>query len=78
MRFRVLVASSVIKNLISYILIENTEEPQPTDVLIDILISFLARPSVLLRSVAEQAFAVFANDVTKAGLEIVLEVHDSR
>ncbi|TPX37827.1 hypothetical protein SeMB42_g06860 [Synchytrium endobioticum] len=54
------------------------EGPQPIDVLIDILLSFLARPSVLLRAIAEQAFAVFARDLTKTGLNVIFEVLTSR
>ncbi|TPX35785.1 hypothetical protein SmJEL517_g01918 [Synchytrium microbalum] len=49
-------------------------EPQPTDVLVDILLSFLSRQSVLLRGVAQQAFGIFAGDLSKAGLDIIFQV----
>ncbi|KAJ3189227.1 hypothetical protein HDU85_002852 [Gaertneriomyces sp. JEL0708] len=52
----------------------DTEEPAPMEVLFDILVSFMARPSALMRSLAEEAFKVFCSQMTKRGLEVIFEV----
>ncbi|RKO89758.1 DNA polymerase phi-domain-containing protein, partial [Blyttiomyces helicus] len=46
----------------------------PIDVLIDILISFLAKPSALLRALSHEVFKAFCSQMTKKALDIILEV----
>ncbi|KAF9993768.1 DNA-directed DNA polymerase [Entomortierella chlamydospora] len=51
---------------------EEEEEIQPVEVIIDILLSFLIKPSALLRHVSEQVFVIFCDKMTKTGLELML------
>ncbi|KAG0086769.1 DNA-directed DNA polymerase [Podila epicladia] len=51
---------------------DDDEELQPIEVIIDILLSFLIKPSALLRHVSEQVFVIFADKMTKTGLELML------
>ncbi|GJJ69193.1 DNA polymerase phi [Entomortierella parvispora] len=51
---------------------EDEEELQPVEVIIDILLSFLIKPSALLRHVSEQVFVIFCDKMTKTGLELML------
>ncbi|KAG0052711.1 DNA-directed DNA polymerase [Gryganskiella cystojenkinii] len=51
---------------------EEEEELQPVEVIIDILLSFLIKPSALLRHVSEQVFVIFCDKMTKTGLELML------
>ncbi|KAF9969908.1 DNA-directed DNA polymerase [Actinomortierella ambigua] len=48
------------------------EELQPVEVILDILLSFLIKPSALLRHVSEQVFVIFCDKMTKTGLELLL------
>lgn len=50
------------------------DEPEPVEVLIDILLSFLSKSSALLRSLAEQVFEIFSDKLTKKALYLMLEV----
>ncbi|KAG0206596.1 DNA-directed DNA polymerase [Mortierella sp. NVP41] len=51
---------------------DDEEEIQPVEVIIDILLSFLIKPSALLRHVSEQVFVIFCDKMTKTGLELML------
>jgi len=51
---------------------DEEEELQPVEVIIDILLSFLIKPSALLRHVSEQVFVIFCDKMTKTGLELML------
>ncbi|KAI8606640.1 DNA polymerase phi-domain-containing protein [Dissophora ornata] len=51
---------------------DEEEEIQPVEVIIDILLSFLIKPSALLRHVSEQVFVIFCDKMTKTGLELML------
>ncbi|KAI1313422.1 DNA-directed DNA polymerase [Mortierella claussenii] len=51
---------------------EEEEEIQPVEVIVDILLSFLIKPSALLRHVSEQVFVIFCDKMTKTGLELML------
>ncbi|KAF9105234.1 DNA-directed DNA polymerase [Mortierella sp. AM989] len=51
---------------------DEEDEIQPVEVIIDILLSFLIKPSALLRHVSEQVFAIFCDKMTKTGLELML------
>ncbi|KAF9364473.1 DNA-directed DNA polymerase [Mortierella sp. NVP85] len=48
------------------------EEIQPVEVIVDILLSFLIKPSALLRHVSEQVFVIFCDKMTKTALELML------
>ncbi|KAG0229067.1 DNA-directed DNA polymerase [Actinomortierella wolfii] len=51
---------------------EEEDELQPVEVILDILLSFLIKPSALLRHVSEQVFVIFCDKMTKTGLELLL------
>ncbi|KAF9185678.1 DNA-directed DNA polymerase [Haplosporangium sp. Z 767] len=51
---------------------DEEEEIQPVEVIVDILLSFLIKPSALLRHVSEQVFVIFCDKMTKTGLELML------
>ncbi len=46
----------------------------PVDVIVDVLLGFLAKPSAFLYNMAEQAFKVFCGGVTKSSLDLMLGV----
>ncbi|TPX59035.1 hypothetical protein SpCBS45565_g07848 [Spizellomyces sp. 'palustris'] len=50
------------------------EDLAPIEVLVDILISFLAKPSALVRSLSQDVFKVFSNQLTKKSLDLIFEV----
>ncbi|KAJ3071598.1 DNA-directed DNA polymerase [Podochytrium sp. JEL0797] len=51
------------------------EEPlNPVDVIIDILLSFLAKPSALFRGVVENVFKVFCPVLTASGLQLIFDI----
>ncbi|KAI8807296.1 DNA polymerase phi-domain-containing protein [Cladochytrium replicatum] len=53
---------------------EDEEEPRPTDVLVDIIISLLSRPSAHLRTLSERAFRAFCGELTSTGLSLLIQV----
>ncbi|CAI2190964.1 18208_t:CDS:2, partial [Funneliformis geosporum] len=54
---------------------ENLEENHnPVDVIVDILLGFLAKPSAFLYNMAEQVFKVFCEGVTKSSLDLMLDL----
>ncbi|KAI9337260.1 DNA polymerase phi-domain-containing protein [Obelidium mucronatum] len=53
---------------------EDEDKPNPVDVIIDILLSFLAKPSALFRGVVENVFKVFAPLLTESGLGLVFDI----
>ena len=56
-------------------------EPEPlppVDVLTDVLISFLAKPSQVLRNLANDLFAIFAPKATESVLEILFDVLNAK
>ncbi|KJE93835.1 hypothetical protein CAOG_04566 [Capsaspora owczarzaki ATCC 30864] len=60
---------------------EAGDAPNPLDVLCDIMISFLSKPSSLMRNVVMQVFRVFCDQLTETSLQLfldVLEVRDSK
>ena len=59
---------------------ESTESDiqNPIEVVMDILISFLAKPSLLLRSLASDVFKTFCHSLTPRALELVFEVLAAR
>jgi DNA polymerase phi len=54
---------------------QNEEEDlNPNDVLLDILLGFLEKPSALLRHVAEKSFKAFGDGITSKGIDLIFEV----
>ena len=53
------------------------EDPEPIDMLVDILLGFLGKPSVLLRHLTEQVFEVFCDQMTKTALDLLLSVRNN-
>lgn len=53
---------------------DEEEEVDPSEVLLDILLSFLSRPSNLLKRIAHTVFAAFAPSITPAALERCFDV----
>ncbi|KAJ3284320.1 DNA-directed DNA polymerase [Rhizoclosmatium sp. JEL0117] len=53
---------------------EEEEQPNPVDVIIDILLSFLAKPSALFRGVVENVFKVFCPVLTESGLQLIFDI----
>ena len=54
---------------------ENAEENHdPVDVIVDVLLGFLAKPSAFLHKMVEQAFKVFCGGITKSSLDLMLDV----
>ncbi|KAG0125497.1 DNA polymerase phi-domain-containing protein [Tuber indicum] len=54
------------------------DEVEVSEVLIEILLSFLSKPSVLLRKLAQQVFTAFVDSVTDAGLELLTNVLETK
>ncbi|KAJ3245361.1 DNA-directed DNA polymerase [Chytriomyces hyalinus] len=56
--------------------VEENEDEQhnPIDVIVDILLSFLAKPSALFRGVVENVFRVFCPVMTASGLELIFDI----
>jgi DNA polymerase phi len=54
---------------------DDEEEPHPIDVIVDILLSFLAKPSILLRGITEHVFKVFSSQLTPNALDLIFEVN---
>jgi DNA polymerase phi len=50
------------------------EELEPVEVLADLLISFLAKNSAMMRTLSSEVFKVFAPKFTPKVLEIIFEV----
>ncbi|CAG8624053.1 1810_t:CDS:10 [Funneliformis mosseae] len=54
---------------------ENLEEKHnPVDVIVDILLGFLAKPSAFLYNMSEQVFKVFCDGITKSSLDLMLDL----
>ncbi|KAH0564905.1 hypothetical protein GP486_001704 [Trichoglossum hirsutum] len=50
----------------------------PMGVLIEVLLSFISKPSVLLRKLAQQVFCAFAGDVNADSLQLLFNVLESK
>ncbi|ORX88701.1 hypothetical protein K493DRAFT_341123 [Basidiobolus meristosporus CBS 931.73] len=57
---------------------EDEVEPEPIEVLVDILLSFLAKPSVMLRNLTEQVFETFCDRMTKTALDLLLDILETK
>ncbi|KAJ3193239.1 hypothetical protein HK101_005175 [Irineochytrium annulatum] len=54
------------------------EVKDPVDVIVDILLGFLAKPSSCMRNVAEAVFPAFCVRLTKTSLDLILDVLTAR
>ncbi|KAI8990992.1 DNA polymerase phi-domain-containing protein [Mycotypha africana] len=52
----------------------NEEQPDPIDVIVDILVSFLTSESPVLKNLAEQVFEIFSHKLTKQSLENLIAI----
>ncbi|CAG8653499.1 3002_t:CDS:2, partial [Scutellospora calospora] len=46
----------------------------PVDVIVDILLGFLAKPSSFLHNMSEQTFNIFCGDITKSSFDVMIEL----
>jgi len=53
---------------------QNSAGSQSFDLLLEVLLSFLAKPSALFRKLAGQVFTIFTADVTSNGLQSLIEI----
>ena len=53
---------------------QNSAGSESFDLLLEVLLSFLAKPSALFRKLAGQLFAIFTADVTSDGLQSLIEI----
>jgi len=53
---------------------QNLVGSESFDLLLEVLLSFLAKPSALFRKLAGQVFAIFTADVTSDGLQSLIEI----
>ncbi|KAI5812401.1 DNA polymerase phi-domain-containing protein [Pyronema omphalodes] len=59
--------------------VEDTEmEMEPSEVLVDILLSFLSKQSMLLKRLAHTVFTSFCSSITRAGIERCFEVLETK
>lgn len=54
------------------------EDFDVSEILVEILLSFLSKPSVLLRKLAHQVFTAFAEGLTEGGLELMTNVLETK
>lgn len=60
-------------NLIKHKSIEDSEVA-PFEILVELLLSFLSRPSALLRKVTQHVFTAFMGEMTEGGLKLMTDV----
>ncbi|APA05757.1 hypothetical protein sscle_01g005270 [Sclerotinia sclerotiorum 1980 UF-70] len=60
-------------NLIRHKSTEDSEV-EPFEVLVELLLSFLSRPSALLRKVTQHVFTAFMSEMTEGGLKLMMDV----
>lgn len=53
---------------------EEDAEPEAIEVLTDVLLALLAKPSALLRVVCEHVFRIYCDQLTSAALDLILQV----
>lgn len=53
------------------------DDVEASEVLIEVLLSFISKPSMLLRRVAEHVFTAFSEQVTAGGLKLMTDVLES-
>ena len=57
---------------------EDSEELNPYDVLTDIVVGLLAKPSALLRNVCELVFKTFSDGLTKNGIQLLFDIFEKK
>ncbi|KAF2088415.1 hypothetical protein K490DRAFT_39843 [Saccharata proteae CBS 121410] len=57
---------------------KDKSEDNANDQLIEIILSFAAKPSVLFRKLSEQVFSTFAADITAEGLQSLLDILEKK
>ncbi|PIK37057.1 putative myb-binding protein 1A-like protein, partial [Apostichopus japonicus] len=55
---------------------KKTDEPEWMEVIVEILISLLARSSHLLRTVVEHSFKIICSNLTESSLQLILDMFD--
>lgn len=55
----------------------NDTEVDASEVLVELLLSFLSKPSALLRKVTQHVFSAFMGDITSGGLKLMTDVLES-
>lgn len=53
---------------------EDGEAPEPTTVLIDVLLELLHRPSAFIKSVAQTVFTGFSAELGEQAMDLLLDV----
>ncbi|KAG0178693.1 DNA-directed DNA polymerase [Apophysomyces sp. BC1034] len=53
---------------------EEEQQPEPVEVIVDILVSFLTNVSPVLKNLAEQVFEIFSHKITKQSLQMLLNI----
>ncbi|KAI9834924.1 MAG: hypothetical protein M1819_002647 [Sarea resinae] len=51
---------------------------EASDILVEVLLSFVSKPSVLFRKLAQQVFTAFAADITSEGLQSMITVLETK
>ena len=54
--------------------VDGLEEPEPIDLLVDIIISFLEKGTAYMRTVANQVFSLLTKSVKNTTIELLLTV----
>lgn len=53
------------------------EDVEASEILVELLLSFISKPSALLRKVTEHVFAAFISELTEGGLKLMTDVLES-
>lgn len=53
---------------------DDSEEAEASEVLVELLLSYISKPSALLRKVAQHVFSAFMNEITAEGLELMTDI----
>lgn len=54
---------------------EEDDEPEAIEVLTDVLLALLAKPSALLRTICEHVFRIYCDQLTSPALDLILQVN---
>ena len=52
----------------------SAESDEASELLVEVLLSFVSKPSILFRKLVEQVFTIFTSDITAAGLRAMIKV----
>lgn len=56
---------------------KDCDEEGPSDAFVEIVLSFLGNPLTLFRKIGEEAFSIFASDISSEGLQSLIDVLDT-